>query len=56
MLPCNVIVQATEDGRTEIAAIDPIASMQAVGNDRLGGIATEVQSRLRKVIESLGES
>jgi len=30
MLPCNVIVQETEDGKVEIAAIDPVASMQSV--------------------------
>jgi uncharacterized protein (DUF302 family) len=54
MLPCNVIVQALSDGRTEVAAVDPVASMQAVGNPGLAGIATEVQARLRKAIESLG--
>ena len=27
MLPCNVIVQETPDGKTEVSAIDPIASM-----------------------------
>ena len=54
MLPCNVVVQALPDGRSEIAAVDPVASMQAVENSGLAGIATEVQSRLRKVIENLG--
>ena len=53
MLPCNVIVQQTGDGRTEVAAVDPIASMQAVENDALGGIATEVRDRLRSVIDRL---
>ena len=52
MLPCNVIVQEKEDGKIEVAAIDPIASMQAVGNESLGGIAVEVQSKLKKVIEN----
>ena len=52
MLPCNVIVQEREDGRVEVAAIDPIASMQAVENESLGGIAVEVQSKLKKVIEN----
>ncbi|MEK7309051.1 MAG: DUF302 domain-containing protein [Nitrospirota bacterium] len=52
MLPCNVIVQE-KDGKTEIAAIDPAASMQAVDNPNLKEIAGEVQSKLRKVIESL---
>ena len=53
MLPCNVIVQETEDGRTEVSAVDPVSSMTAVENDELGGIAQEVRSKLRTVIERL---
>lgn len=53
MLPCNVVVQETEDGRIEVAAVDPIASMQAVQNEELHDIATEVQAKLKKVIENL---
>jgi len=53
MLPCNVIVQETSDGRVEVAAIDPLASMQAVDNPVLADIAAEVQAKLKKVIESL---
>jgi uncharacterized protein (DUF302 family) len=53
MLPCNVIVQEIEDGTVEIAAIDPIASMQAIRNQSLGEIARQVQAKLKKVIEVL---
>ncbi len=54
MLPCNVIVQETSDsGQVEVAAIDPVASMQAVKNPELGRIATEIQGKLKKVIGSL---
>ncbi|MEK6196904.1 MAG: DUF302 domain-containing protein [Desulfobacterales bacterium] len=53
MLPCNVIVQEREDGKIEVAAIDPIASMQAVENESLGGIAVEVHAKLKKVIENM---
>ena len=53
MLPCNVIVQERDDGKVEIAAIDPIASMQSVENKSLGEVATIVQSKLKKVIESV---
>lgn len=53
MLPCNVIVQELNNGKIEIAAIDPIASMSAVQNPALVDIAFEVQDRLKKVIESL---
>lgn len=53
MLPCNVVVIDQGNGQTEVAAVDPVASMQAVENDNLGEVASEVQSRLRKVIDSL---
>lgn len=53
MLPCNVIVQETAGGAVEVAAIDPIASMQAVDNPALGGVAVEVQARLKRVVDSL---
>ncbi len=53
MLPCNVIVQEPEPGKVEIAAVDPIASMQAVGNEKLGEIASEVQKMLKDTINSL---
>jgi uncharacterized protein (DUF302 family) len=53
MLPCNVIVQEIADGKVEVAAIDPVASTQAVGNPELGGIASQIQAKLKKVIGSL---
>ena len=52
MLPCNVIVQAV-DGKAEVAAVDPVASMQAVDNEALGPIASKVRERLKKVIDRL---
>ena len=53
MLPCNVIVRKTAKGMVEVAAIDPIASMASVQNDDLKGIAAEVQTKLKKVIDNL---
>ena len=53
MLPCNVIVQEVAGGGTEVAAIDPVASMQAVDNPRLGEVGKQVQGKLKRVIESL---
>lgn len=52
MLPCNVVVQETEGG-TEVFAVDPVASMNAVENEALEGVADEVQQRLKRVIEQL---
>jgi uncharacterized protein (DUF302 family) len=53
MLPCNVVVQEREDGKVEVAAIDPVASMQSVKNENLGEIATKIQSKLKQVIENM---
>jgi|SRR6185436_14738647 len=53
MLPCNVVVQDIGGGRMEVAAIDPVASMQAIENPRLKSAAERVQAKLRKVIDSL---
>jgi len=53
MLPCNVVVMETEDGKVEVAAVDPVASMMAIKNDALGDIATEVRSKLQNVVAGL---
>jgi uncharacterized protein (DUF302 family) len=53
MLPCNVIVQETQDGKVEVAAVDPMASMMAIQNETLGEVASQVQGMLKNVIEGL---
>ena len=53
MLPCNVVVQEVSDGNIEVAAIDPVASMQAVQNSELEGIAGQVREKLKGVVQSL---
>ena len=51
MLPCNVVLRDAGDGQTQIAAVDPVASMAAVENDRLGPIAAEIRDRLRAAVD-----
>ena len=53
MLPCNVIVQEKEDGKIEVSAVDPLASMMAVKNEKLHGVAKEVREKLERVITNL---
>ena len=53
MLPCNVIVQEHEPGHVEVSAVDPVASMSAVQNPELAGVADEVRERLRRVVEGM---
>ncbi len=52
-LPCNVVVEEHEDGKVEVSAVDPVASMTSVPNESLLGIASEVQQKLKRVIDSL---
>lgn len=53
MLPCNVVLRQTGEGRTEVSAIDPVVSMQGVDNPDLGRIAGEVRALLRETVETL---
>ncbi len=53
MLPCNVVVQDVGGGKTEVSAVDPVASMQAIDNPKLRQAAENVQAKLKKVVETL---
>ncbi|ANO53213.1 DUF302 domain-containing protein [Woeseia oceani] len=53
MLPCNVIVRDDGDGKTEVAAVDPVSSMQAVKNPALEPVAAAVRQKLNQVVQSL---
>lgn len=53
MLPCNVIVQELDNNVIEVAAINPVASMLAIENRNLVGIAEEIKEKLERVIASL---
>lgn len=56
MLPCNIVLQQREDGRVEVSAIDPVASMQAVTHVAVGQIAEEMRSHLQSVIDEVGNA
>jgi uncharacterized protein (DUF302 family) len=53
LLPCNVIVREESPNQTEIAAIDPVSSMERTGNPKLAAIAEEVRVRLQRAIVQL---
>lgn len=53
MLPCNVVVRDAGNGQTEVAAIDPVASMQAIDNRELKRAAEQVRAKLEKVVAHL---
>jgi uncharacterized protein (DUF302 family) len=53
MLPCNVVVQALPDGRVEVAAIDPVASMRAIDNPALLETAALVADKLKAAVAAI---
>lgn len=53
LLPCNVIVQETEDGKVEVAIMNPAEAMSVVGNEELNPIATEVNKLLETALENI---
>lgn len=53
MLPCNVVVRDVGNGNTEVAAINPVASMQAIDNPELKLAADKVRAKLEVVIVQL---
>lgn len=52
MLPCNVILREV-DGGTEVSAIDPVASMQAIDNAGLKAVAEKVRGLLQQVVDQI---
>ncbi len=52
MLPCNVIIREVEGG-VEVSAVDPVASMQAIENARLLGVAGQVRDLLAKAVAAI---
>jgi len=53
MLPCNVIIREIQNNQFEVAAVNPVASMQAIKNEKLGEVAKTITEKLEKVISSL---
>ena len=53
MLPCNVIVTEVEPGKVEVAAVDPVASMGAIGNRELAQVANDVRRLLEEMVREL---
>ncbi|WP_417435834.1 DUF302 domain-containing protein [Hoeflea sp.] len=53
MLPCNVIIRDTGKSEVTVSAVDPVASMQAVGNDKLTAVAGEVRTMLENTVRDI---
>jgi uncharacterized protein (DUF302 family) len=56
MLPCTIVVQQHDDGRIEVSAVDPVASMQAITHVVVNQVAEELRAHLRSVIDEVGQT
>ncbi len=54
MLPCNIIVYES-GGKTVLGVIKPTVAMQMIDNKALAQTAVEVEGRLKKVFDSVGD-
>jgi uncharacterized protein (DUF302 family) len=55
LLPCNVVVMERDDGGSVVAAFKPTAAFEVVDNDEVRPIGGEVEERMRRVLERLGD-
>ena len=53
MLPCNLIVRETSNGKVEVAAINPERTMQSIGNPDMIPLAREISDKLKLALEAL---
>ncbi len=52
LLPCNVIVYASDDAdKSVIAAIDPIEQLKVTGNTSIEPFAVEVRAKLERALD-----
>jgi uncharacterized protein (DUF302 family) len=53
LLPCNVIVYETDDGKIRITALNPVSLLEIIENEELRNVAEEISEKLRRVTASL---
>lgn len=53
LMPCNVVVQETEDNDVVVSIADPKSMFAMVNNDEIGHLAEEADARVKRVLEAL---
>ena len=53
LLPCNVVVAERPEGGSTVSAVAPMKMFGVVDNPKLNPVVDEVESKLRRVLDSL---
>ena len=53
LLPCNVVVRATDEGSVLVQALNPDMMVSMTGNPNLAAVATDASARLSAALDSL---
>ncbi len=56
LLPCNVVVEESEGGRTQVRFTEPVAALSLVRNPEVEAVALEASARLHRVAEQLSDT
>ncbi len=56
MLPCNIVLWERDDGKAEVAAVDPRVNPAALAEPAIAELANEVHARLSRVVGQLPAS
>jgi uncharacterized protein (DUF302 family) len=53
LLPCNVIVMENENGKVDVAIMDPAVAMSVVENTKLESLAAVVKEKLELALSKI---
>jgi uncharacterized protein (DUF302 family) len=53
LLPCNVIVMENDEGKVDVAIMDPAVAMSVVENQKLESLASMVKEKLELALSSI---
>ena len=53
LLPCNVVVMEEDDESITVSAVNPMEMFKVVENSAMSDIADQVNTKIRKVVDSL---
>jgi uncharacterized protein (DUF302 family) len=53
LLPCNVVVYSTDDGKTAVMVMDPVEAFAVIGNPKVREQASSVAEKMKRVLAAI---